>query len=88
MYSNNVHGDEQNIRRSNNKTDRKKDMIQIYDQARRIFIVPSVPDMNYVQTYDKADDNADKDESANEQQDTTESEESAEQRRNLLKRIY
>ena len=44
--------------------------------------------MNYVPTYDKADDNADKDESANEQQDTTESEESAEQRRNLLKRIY
>ena len=42
-------------------------MIEVYDQVRKIFISPSpVPDMGYVPTYDKSDDEAD-----NKQPDTT-----------------
>ena len=54
MYLNNVYGDEEKIRKSDNKIDYRKDMIEVYDQVRKIFIVPStIPDMNYVPTYDK-----------------------------------
>ena len=86
MYSNNVYVNQQRIRMSDNKTDHKKDMIEVYDQARRIFIVPSEPDMNYVPNRGKSDGEADEDKSANKQLDTTdmpdsENEESAEQGR-------
>ena len=41
-------------------------MIEVYDQARKIFITPSpVPDMDCVPTYDKSDD-----ETGDEQRDT------------------
>ena len=54
MYLNNVYGDEEKIRKSDNKIDYRKDMIEVYDQVRKIFIAPStIPDMNYVPTYDK-----------------------------------
>ena len=56
---------------SDNKTDHKKDMIEIYDQARRIFIVPSETDNNYVPSRDKSDHKADEDESTNKQLDIT-----------------
>ena len=43
-------------RKSDNKTDRKRDMIEVYDQVRKFFITPcSIPDMDYVPTYDKSD---------------------------------
>ena len=82
MYINNVYKSEQKIRRLDSKTNRNKDITDIYNQVRKLFIVPSEPDMNYVPTYDKSDDEAD-----NEQPDTTnmpelESDEYAEQRRN------
>ena len=68
--------------RLDSKTNRNKDMIDIYDQVSKIFIVPSEPDMNYVPTYDKSDDKTD-----NEQPNTTNMselgiDESAEERRN------
>ena len=47
MYLDNVYENEQKIRKSDNKMDRKNDMIEIYDQG-RIFFVPLKPDMNYV----------------------------------------
>ena len=82
MYINNVYKGEQKIRRLDSKTNRNKDITDIYNQVRKLFIVPSEPDMNYVPTYDKSNDEAD-----NEQPDTTnmpelESDEYAEQRRN------
>ena len=82
MYINNVYEGEQKIGRLDSKTNRNKDMIDIYDQVSKIFIVPSEPDMNYVPTYDKSDDKTD-----NEQPNTTnmselEIDESAEERRN------
>ena len=48
-----------------NQTDHNKDMIEVYDQVRKIFITPTVVDMDYVLTYDESDDEAD-----NEQLDT------------------
>ena len=55
MYLNNVYGDEEKIRMSDNKTDHKKHMVEVYDQVRRIFITTSpIPDMDYVPTYDKS----------------------------------
>ena len=49
MYLNNVYGDEEKIKMSDNKTDHEKDMVEVYDQVRRIFITPStMPDMDYV----------------------------------------
>ena len=53
MYLNNVYGDEEKMRKSDNKTDGKKDMIEVYDQVRKIFIAPSPPDTDYVPTYEK-----------------------------------
>ena len=81
MYINNAYKGEQKISRLDNKTNCNKDMIDIYDQVRKIFIVPSELDVKYVPTYDKSHDKAD-----NEQPDTTdmpklESDESAKQRR-------
>ena len=56
MYLNNVYTDEQKIRNSDNITDHKKDVIEVYDQVRKIFIIPrSIPNI-YVPTYNKSDD--------------------------------
>ena len=88
MYLGNVCEDEEKIKRSDNKTDGKKYIIELYDQVRKIFITPSpIPDMDYVQTYDKSDESEEDYESSNKQPDTTdmpdlESEESAAQRSN------
>ena len=81
IYVNNAYKGEQEISRLDNKTNCNKDMIDIYDQVRKIFTAPSEPDVKYVPTYDKSDYKAD-----NEQPDTTdmpklESDESAKQRR-------
>ena len=63
-------------------------MIDLYDHVRKIFIAPSsVPDMDYVPTYDQSDEDEEVYESPNKQPDTTnmselESEESAAQRGN------
>ena len=57
MYLNNGYTDEQKIRKSDNVTDRKKDMLEVYDQVRKIFVTfRSIHDMDYVPTYDKSDD--------------------------------
>ena len=51
---------------SDNKTDRKKDMIEVYDQLIKIFITPSpVRDMDYVPIYDKSDEDEENYESTN-----------------------
>ena len=87
MYLNNVYGDEGKRRKSDNKADRKKDMIEVYDQVRKIFITPSpIPDMDYVPTYDKSNEDEKYYELTDEQPDTTnvsdlEGEESAEERK-------
>ena len=68
---------------SDNKTDHKKDMIDLYDKIRKMFITLSpIPDIGYVPNYDRSDDEAN-----NEQPNTTgmpdlECEKSTEQRRN------
>ena len=38
MYLDNVYENEQKIRKSDNKIDRKNDMIEIYDQGRIFFL--------------------------------------------------
>ena len=55
IYLDNFHGDEQKIRRLDNQTDSNKDMIEVYDQVRKIFITPAVVEMNYVPAYDESD---------------------------------
>ena len=47
FYLDNVYGDEQKqkIKRLHNQTDRNKDMIEVYDQERKLFITPAVVDM-------------------------------------------
>ena len=55
MYLDNVYENEQKIRKSNNRTDRKKDMIEVYDQVKKTFITHSpISDMDYVPTYNKS----------------------------------
>ena len=55
MYLNNLYGDEEKIRKSGNKTDRKKDMIEVYDQVKKKIITPApIPDVDYVPSYDKS----------------------------------
>ena len=87
MYLSNVYVDEQQIRKPGNRTDSKKDMIEVYDQVKKKFITPSpVSDMDYVPTYDKSDENEEDYESTNKQPDTTdmsdlENEEFAKQRK-------
>ena len=87
MYLDNVYGDEQKIRKSDNRTDCKKGTIEVYDQVKKIFITPSpVSDMGYVTTYDKSDEDEEDYESTNKQPGTTdmsdlESEEFAKQRK-------
>ena len=55
MYLNNLYGDEEKIRKSGNKTDRKKDMIEVYDQVKKNFITPApIPDVDYALSYDKS----------------------------------
>ena len=51
------------------RTERRKDMIKIYDKVRKIFITPTVVDMDYIPTYNKSDDEAD-DETDDKQSDT------------------
>ena len=46
----------------NKKTPRKDDMIKVYDNKRKKFITPAVIDMDYVPTYDRADDKVDNEE--------------------------
>ena len=68
IYLDNVYKDEQKLRKSDNITDCKKDMIEVYDQARKIFTTSSpVPDMNYVPTYDNSDGDEEDYELTNEQ---------------------
>ena len=56
MYSNNVYTDEQKTRKSDKIPDRKRDMIEVYDQVSKNFLTPrSIPDMDYVPIYDKSD---------------------------------
>ena len=56
MSLDNVYGDEEKIRRSDNRTDHNKDMIEVYDQVRKNFITLSpIPDIDYVPTYNKSD---------------------------------
>ena len=87
MYLDKFYGDEEKIRKSDNKTDRKKDMIEIHDQVRNIFIPPSpVSGVDYVPTYDKSHEDEEDYESTNKQPDTTdmsdlESEELTKQRK-------
>ena len=53
--------DEQRIRKSDNITDRKKAMIEGYDQVRKIFLTPrSIADTGYVPTFDESDDKSEK----------------------------
>ena len=56
-YGDTVYKDEKVVRKSDNKTNRKDYMVEVYDQVRKMFIVPSpVLDMDYVVTYDRSDD--------------------------------
>ena len=56
MYSNNVYTDEQKIRKSDKIPDRKRDMIEVYDQVSKNFLTPRlIPDMDYVPIYNKSD---------------------------------
>ena len=41
-------------------------MIEIYDQVRKTFITPRIPDMDYVPTYDKSESESEFDESIGE----------------------
>ena len=59
-YKSAVYEDDQKIKKLDNKTDRNKDMINLYDQVRKFFITPSpIPDMDYVLTCDESDDKTD-----------------------------
>ena len=72
MYLNNVYGDEEKLRKSDNRTDHRKDMIEVYDQVRKFFITPSpIPDMDYVPTSDKSNEDEKDYELTLEQPDTT-----------------
>ena len=92
MYLGNAYEDEQKIRKSDNKTDRKKDMIEVYDQVKKVFITPSsLSDMDYVPTYDKSDEDEEDYKSPNKQRESTdmsdlESEEFAKQTKKTTKK--
>ena len=46
FYLDNFYGDEKKIKRLDNQKDHNKDMIEVYDQVRKIFITPTVVDMD------------------------------------------